>query len=153
MCQSPGLRRLALRVRLIEGLGRTHAWPIGRMVDPVVDRHVGEQERIDAVQAADVVSVLVGERTALVVSVDAAVAAEVVLGHQTVELVQAQMLLALNESNARHRDRSDDRTLATTDRAVAAAWVDDSVGKLELEDDGAAVAAEAVPGKNGNAAD
>jgi hypothetical protein len=63
------------------------------------------------------------------------------------------MLLALNESNARHRDRSDDRTLATTDRAVAAAWVDDSVGKLELEDDGAAVAAEAVPGKNGNAAD
>lgn len=44
------------------------------MVDPVVDRRSADQKLVDAFNTADVVAVLVGERAALVVRVDATTA-------------------------------------------------------------------------------
>ena len=70
------------------------------MVDAVIDRHLRKKERIDALEAADVVAVLIWKRATLMVDVDAAGTAEVVLGDHRVELVHAQVLSALDDSDA-----------------------------------------------------
>ncbi len=85
------------------------------MIDPIVHGDLSQQEGVDALEAADVVAILSGEGTALVMRVDAALAAEVVLGHPSVELIQAQMVLALNDADACQWNRCDDSSLAPTD--------------------------------------
>jgi hypothetical protein len=64
------------------------------MVDTIIQRHRFQFEWIDTFQAAHVVTVLIWERAALMVRVDAAAGAEVVLGNLVVELVQLQGFLA-----------------------------------------------------------
>lgn len=110
------------------------------MVDPVIQRYRLQMEGVDAFQAADVVAVLVGERAALMMCVDAAVRTEVVPGHLRVELVELQCFLALDDGDARERNRGDDCTLSATDGAVAPTGVDDAIRQVEFKDDGTAVA-------------
>ena len=110
----PG-RRTLLHVQLSVGLGGTAGRTIGRMIDPIVYGDLSQQEGVDALEAADVVAILSGERTSLVVRVDAALAAEVVLGHPSVELIQTQMVLAMNDADACQWNRCNDRSLAPPD--------------------------------------
>ena len=84
------------------------------MVHTVVDRYIGNEEGIDAFQAPDVVPVLIGERAALMMRIDATVNAKVVLGHPRVELVQAQVLLAPNDSDSIQRDGCNDCSASAT---------------------------------------
>ena len=91
---------MPVEVRSSEGLGRTLWLAIGRMVDAIIDRHVGKKVWIDALEAANVVAILAGERASLVMRVDAAVGAEVVLGYLGVELVELEMLLALQHGDS-----------------------------------------------------
>jgi hypothetical protein len=65
------------------------------MVDAVIDWNVLDEERVDSLQTTDVVPILIRERSALVVGVDAAVGAKVVLGNVGVELVELEYLLPL----------------------------------------------------------
>lgn len=92
------------RRRLSEGLGRTSRRPVRGMVDPIIDWHVAQQERIDAFKTANVVAVFVRGRTALVVRVDATLPAEVVLCHAGVELVELQALLPSQDFDSRKLD-------------------------------------------------
>ena len=126
------------------GLRRAGRGSVRRVVDAVIDWHLAEQEWIDALQAAHVVAVLVGERASPVVRVDAADTAEVVPCDLRVELVEAKVLLAQHDADAAEWHRSDDRPLAAANRAVAAAWIDDAVRQVEFDHYGAAVTGEAV---------
>lgn len=85
------------------------------MVDAVVQWHRLESERVDSFKAAHVVTVLVWKRAALVMRVDAAVGAEVVLGYLRIELIDLQCFLTLNDLDARERYGSDDCALPATD--------------------------------------
>jgi hypothetical protein len=85
------------------------------MVDAVVGRHPMDIERIDSLKAPDVVAVLLGIRTPLVVGVDAAVGAEIVLGRVRVELVELEAIGSLDDAKATQWHGSDHCTLATAD--------------------------------------
>src|SRR6187402_639859 len=114
------------------------------MVDPVVGGNRAKRERIDALQAAYVVAVLVRAGSALVVRVDTAVGAEVVLRSLRVELIELEGRLALDDPDSRERHRSDDGALSPADRAITTPRVDDSVRKVELKNDCSAVARRSV---------
>ena len=111
----------------MEGLGRTWGVSVCGVVDAIIDWDLTEQEWVDAFQTADVVPVLVGKRAALVVRVDAADAAKVVLCHARIELVEAKVFFTREYADATQRDRRDDGTLAPANGTVAAARVDDAV--------------------------
>ena len=84
------------------------------MVDTIVRRHWLEIERVDAFQAANVVAVLIRERAALMMGVDATDGAEVVLGYIRIELIELQRIFALDDRDARQHNRCDDCTLSAT---------------------------------------
>ena len=81
-------------------LGCTGVTAICWMIYAIHDGNIFQEVRIDVFQAADVVPVLVRERPPLVMRVDAAVGAEVVLGDFGVELVELEMLLALQHGDS-----------------------------------------------------
>jgi hypothetical protein len=110
------------------------------MVNAVVHRHVLDFKRIDAFQAADVIAVLFGIRPALMMGVNAADGAEVMLRGHGVELVEPQRILALDDPDAGKRNRGDYRALSPADRAVAPARVNDAVRQVEFQHDSTAVA-------------
>jgi hypothetical protein len=122
------------------------------MVNPVFHRNVGYGEGINALQAPDVEAVLVGVRAALVVRMDSADAAELVLGGVGVEFVALEMLYPLHDTKPGERHRSHHRPFAPADRAVTPPWALDAVGKIKLQLHGAAVARGAVLGLDGDAA-
>jgi hypothetical protein len=109
------------------------------MVDAIVDRHLRQEEGVDALQAPNVVAVLAWEGASLVVRVDAADGAEVVLGHVGVELVQLEVLLSLENPDSAQWHRGHNRAFASADGAVAASWIDDSIWKIEFKDNRTAV--------------
>ena len=74
------------------------------MVNAVIGWDVRDGERIDTFQAANVVPVLRGIGAALVMRVDAAVEAEVVLCRVGIELVELQMLRTLEDADAAQWD-------------------------------------------------
>ena len=57
------------------------------MVDSIALRHIGNVKRIYIVEASNVVAVLVGFRAALMMRIDSAVGAEIVLRGHRVELI------------------------------------------------------------------
>ena len=65
------------------------------VVDAILQWHGLQIEWVDALEAPDVVAVLVWKRAALMMGVDAAVGAEEVPRHVGVELVELQCLLTL----------------------------------------------------------
>jgi hypothetical protein len=122
------------------------------MVNAILHGNVGYGEGIDALEAPDVVTVLVRVRAALVMGVDAADAAEVVLGRVGVELVALEVFCTLHDAEPGKKHGSHNCSLATADRAVAPPWALDAVGKIKLQLHGAAVARGAVRGLDGDAA-
>ena len=64
------------------------------MINPVVDDHVLDQKRIDAFEAADIVTVLPGVGAAPMMGIDAANRAKIMLGLACIELVQMQLIRA-----------------------------------------------------------
>jgi hypothetical protein len=68
------------------------------MVDAIAFRYIGNVERIHIVEASNVVAVLVGIRAALMMRIDSAVGAEVVLRGHRVELIQPKNLMAFENS-------------------------------------------------------
>src|SRR5690606_31578158 len=126
--------------------------PIPGMVDPVFHGHVRDGEWIDALQAADVEAVLFRVGPALVMGMDAAVAAEVMLRRAGVELVEPEMFGPLDDAQPRQRDRRDHGALAAADGAVAASGIHDAVLQVQFQFDGATVARGAMPGLDCDAA-
>lgn len=81
--------------------------PVGRIclelsirwvVCPIAGGHVLDGKGVDTIEAPDIESVLVRGRAGLVVGVDAAIGAEVVLRHLAVELVGLEVLGALEDA-------------------------------------------------------
>ena len=95
---------------------------------------------VDAFDAGEVVAVLGRHATALVMGVDAAHAAEPVLGDPGVPLVQAQLVFAAGDAQAVERDAGHDRAAAAAHGAVAATDVLVAVDEIDLELDGLAMA-------------
>jgi hypothetical protein len=59
----------------------------------------------------------------------------------------------LDDPYAADGNGRDDGSLATADRTVAATWINDSVGEIELKDHGSAMAGEAMLREDGDATD
>jgi hypothetical protein len=67
------------------------------MIDAITGGNLREVKRIDALEATDVVPVLTGVGTAPVMCVNAANRAKIVLGRMRVELVNPEILDALDD--------------------------------------------------------
>jgi hypothetical protein len=65
-----------------------------------------------------------------------------------VELVELQLPLALDDSDAGERNRRDDGSLTATDRAITPAWTYDSIRQAQLKHDRTAVTTRAMLGEN-----
>src|SRR6476660_5238395 len=105
------------------------------MVHAIVGGNRTKVEGIDAVQATDVVAVLVRVRSTLMVGMDAAVGTEVVLRGPRVELVQLERGFALEDLDSRERNGCDHGALSPADRAIAAPRINDSLRQIEFEND------------------
>ena len=70
------------------------------MIHPIKYRDFCKQVGIDPLEAAHVVPILIRKGAPLVMRVDAAVRAEVVLGDSGIELVQLEMLVPLDDGDA-----------------------------------------------------
>ena len=127
--------------------------PIGRVVDPVIDGHVRDGERVDAFQATNVEPVLLWIGPALMVSVDAAAAAEEMPGGVRVELVELEMFFPPHDANARQGDGSHYSTLSAADGTVTAAGVFNTVREIELQFHGPAMAGCPMLGLHADASD
>ena len=133
-------------VPLISARQRAMRSAVCRVIDSVVYRHIGNEHRIDPLQTPHVVAVLVRERAPPVVGIDAAHAAEVVLGDEGVELVKTQVFFTLHDANGVQRNGRNNRPLAPADGAVTTPGVDDSVKQIQLQHHRAAVAAQPMLG-------
>jgi len=123
------------------------------MVNAILHGNVGYGEGVDAFQTPDVEPVLMRIRAALVMGINAADAAEVVLGCVGIELVELEVFFTLYQTKPGQEHRSHNCSLATADRTVAPPWVLNAIGKIKLQLHGAAVARGAVLGLDGDAAD
>jgi len=72
--------------------------PIRWVVDSIVDRDVWDGERVDTLKTAYVVAVLLRIRAPLMVGVDAAHRAKVMLGRAGIELIDLEMLYAFDDA-------------------------------------------------------
>lgn len=70
---------------------------VRRMIDPITGWNLRDVERIDTLKATDVVPVLLRVGAPLVVSMNTANAAKIVLGGVGVELVNPQALGPIND--------------------------------------------------------
>jgi hypothetical protein len=68
------------------------------MIDAIPFRYIGNVKRIHVIEASNVVAVLAGIRAALMMRIDSAVGAEVVLRGHRVELIQSKNLVAFENS-------------------------------------------------------
>ena len=118
------------------------------MVDAVIGWNIRDCKRVNALQAANVVTVLVWVGAALMMSVDATVATEIVLCGARIELIELQVLCALEDTDTAQSHGSDNRAFAPADGAVTAAWVDDAVWQVELQLHRATVTGSAMFGMN-----
>ena len=78
-------------------LERQEKSAIRRMMQSIEDRHIGQRERIDALEATHVVAILVGIGAALVVGVDATDRAEIMPCSSGLELVEREVLGAADD--------------------------------------------------------
>lgn len=123
------------------------------MVDAVIGGNIWNGKRIDAFKTAHVIAVLIWVRAALMVSVNAAVRAKIMLRGMRVELVELQVLSTFHDTDSIQRNRCNHSALAPADGAITAARVDDAIWEVKLQLNRATVAAQAMPGKNRDVAD
>jgi hypothetical protein len=100
------------------------------MVDPVTDRNLWNVKRIDALQAADIVCVLLGVGAPLMMSVNATDGAKIVLGRVSVELVNPDVFGAFDDVKPTSRHKRHDCAATPTVRAVATPRIDDTIGQV-----------------------
>lgn len=105
-----GSHRLAGGYRSMEGLEHTFATPRTAMRRRRVQW--APSERIDTVDARDIEPILTGLAPSLVVGIDAADAAEIVLGLLGVPLVERQLVLSFDDSQALDRHACHDCALS-----------------------------------------
>jgi hypothetical protein len=103
------------------------------MVHTVIGTDVPQVERIDALQAADVVSILFGVGAPLMMGMNAADGAEIVPRRVRVELVHAEMLGALGDVQSTQWHRRHDRASTPTIRAVAPSRADNPIGQIQQQ--------------------
>jgi hypothetical protein len=97
------------------------------MVNTIISGHIFEIERVDPFEAANIVTILMGIGTPLVMGVNTADRAEVVFGSFGIEFIEFQRILTLEELNPRQRHRANHCALTATDRAIATAWIFDAI--------------------------
>ena len=102
-------------------------YPISRMMHPIIDWHIRYQKRINTLKATNVVPILIRERAPLMVGVDAADTAKVVLCDTGVELVQPEIFFPMDDTNPVQGDRGHNCAFTAADRAIAAPRIDDAV--------------------------
>jgi hypothetical protein len=73
---------------------------VGGMIDPIIDRDIGYIEGIDALKTPYVVTVLLRVQPTLMMRIDPALRAKVVFGGFSIELVELEMILALDDSDS-----------------------------------------------------
>lgn len=100
------------------------------MIDTIVGHHINNIKRVYLFQTADVKTVFIWARTALMMGIDATVGAEVMLCGVGIELIKLKMLRTFEDLDAIQRNRAHNRSPATTDRAITAAWFSIPLGKL-----------------------
>ena len=122
------------------------------MLDAIACRYLGNIERVHIFEASNVVAVLVGIGATLMMRIDSAVGAEVMLRGHRVELIQPKNLVALQDSQSRQGHRSYDRPFSSTYRAIAAVRIDDAVWQVKFNDYSSAVTASPVLLTNGGGA-
>ena len=125
---------------------------IGRVVDAVIRWHIWDQKGIHSLKATNIVTILMRVGAPLMMRINAAISAEIVLRGIRVELIETQDVCAFEYRDAVEQNRSNDSSLAPTDGAVAATWIFNSVWKRKLQHDRAAVAARLVFLQNGGVA-
>jgi hypothetical protein len=123
------------------------------MVDPIVERHIRHEVRINAIEAAEIESVLVRLGTAAVVGLDAAAGTEIVFGRHRVEAIDGEQLLALDDSQAFQWNGAHDRAFSAAHRTSATTGVDDAVWEVEFQNHATAVTACTVSGLDDGVAD
>jgi hypothetical protein len=116
------------------------------MINAIVDSHILDQERIDALQATDVVAINVGPRSTLVMRIDTALATKVMLGNPSVELIEAQAFLTLDDANTGIWHGCDDGTFPATDGAVAAKRINNAIRQIKLKNHSTTMATETMLG-------
>lgn len=96
---------------------------VRRMIDAIICRNASNLERIDSNQAGHIETILAGIGPPLMVCIDAALRAKVVLRRSGVELIKLQVLFTPKDSYSRKRNRCCDCSPATTERAVTSPHV------------------------------
>ena len=115
------------------------------MVNTVIHRDRLERERHDAFEASQVYRVLLGIGSPLMVRVDAALGAEIVLRCHGVELIERQKISAFRDEQIVQGDRDDDGTAASAQGAIAVVWIDKALRQPRFELYTAAVTRTSMP--------
>ena len=90
---------------------------------------------------------------ALVMRVNAALRAKIMLGGFGVELIHFQHIRALQDGDAVQRDGADNGPFSAADRAITAAGIHNPVGEVKLQHNRPAMARQAVLGLDGRGPD
>jgi hypothetical protein len=103
------------------------------MIHAVASWNRPEFERVDTLEAANVVPVFQWIRATPVVSVHATSRTEEVFGRTSVELIHAKSLLTSNNGDTSEGYRGNDGTTSSAQRTVAPAWIHDTLGQIQFQ--------------------
>lgn len=109
--------------------GRLVAW----MADAVINRHLGDIEWVDAIEAPNVEAVLLGVGPSLVMGVDTARRAKEMLRGVRVELIATKVVQTRGNSQSARRHSGDDCPAPSAHRTVAMPGVNESLRKVDIE--------------------
>lgn len=99
------------------------------MVNTIIRGHIFQIEWIDPFEATNVVTIFMGIGTPLVMGVNTAVGAKVMLGGFGIEFIAFQHIFTLEDLDPRQRYRADNRALTAADRTIAAARIFNAIGQ------------------------
>jgi len=116
------------------------------MVDAIHDWHGPQVKRIDTLETCHVEAILPGLRAPLVMRVDAAHRAEIVLRRSCVELVKRELVRSLQDSQAVNGNRGGYRTSHAAKRTIATTDFLESLWEIQFELHCAAMAGGGVNG-------
>jgi hypothetical protein len=105
------------------------------VIDSVIGRHRRDIERINTLQATHIEAVLLWIRTPLVVCMDSAIGAKVMLRSPRIKLIELQEVLTLNYSYSRQWNRGDDGALSSAHRTVTSSRIYDAIRQIKLQHD------------------
>lgn len=118
------------------------------MIHTIIGRHIRNIERIDPFQTPHIESVLFWIGPPLMMRIDAAVRAKIMLRRMRIELIELQMLRTFDYAYSTQRHRRDHGALAPANGAIASPGIDDAIRKIELQLHPPAMARCAVLGPN-----